>query len=385
MHSFSGIIRSAAAAFVLAAAFLVSCTPAQQGASLALDIPEPVVNNNKGSQFINISADGAWSMELDFGEDTLRWARVKYSEGEGPQANTLYWEVNRGSEPRTLTIILKAKSGSASATFTQNAKLMGQIVTLKSDPVSNWMELPEVNDPSRYFITHDMTIGTRTMRNYSLYLDPDAKISVWVAYPLNPTLSGGTNNRTDAWALDPKVPREYQPVLMHRSFSGYQRGHQLPSRDRCVDEDCNEATFYGTNMTPQLGSLNTQAWEILEEKVRDWSRNFDTLYVVTGADIKGSTRTAADNDGKAITVPVGYFKALLGYEKNASSAKFPSQVGGYIAIGFYFEHRSYDSSTYMRQSMTIDELEAKTGFNFFVNLPDDIESRIESTKSTWWK
>ncbi len=385
MHSFTGIIRSAAAAFVLAAAFLVSCTVQQQGASLALDIPEPVVNNNKGSQFINISADGPWTLELDFGEDTLGWARVKYTEGEGSQSNILYWDINRSEKPRTLKMILTAKSGSASAAFTQNARVKEPDVTLHSDPVPNWMELPETGDPDRYFITHDMTVGARTMRNYSLYLDPDAKISVWVAYPLNPTLSGGINNRTDAWGLDPKVPREYQPVLMYRSFSGYQRGHQLPSRDRCVDEDCNKATFYGTNMTPQLGSLNTQAWETLEERVREWSRDFDTLYVVTGADIIGSTKTAADNDGKAITVPVGYFKALLGYEKNASSAKFPSQVGGYIAIGFYFEHRSYDSSTYMQQSMTIDALEAKTGFNFFVNLPDDIESRIESTKSTWWK
>ena len=29
---------------------------------------------------------------------------------------------------------------------------------------------------------------------------------------------------------------------------------------------------------------------------------------------------------------------------------------------------------------TVDDIEAKTGFDFFVNLPDDIENRIEKEK-----
>ena len=67
----------------------------------------------------------------------------------------------------------------------------------------------------------------------------------------------------------------------------------------------------------------------------------------------------------------------------------PGQVRGYVGIGFYFQHREYDKNSVMSQSMTIDELERKTGFDFFVNLPDKITEQgaatVESTKSTWWK
>ena len=35
--------------------------------------------------------------------------------------------------------------------------------------------------------------------------------------------------------------------------------------------------------------------------------------------------------------------------------------------------------------MTIDELEDMLGIDFFHNLPDDVESRVESAKvSSWW-
>ena len=43
----------------------------------------------------------------------------------------------------------------------------------------------------------------------------------------------------------------------------------------------------------------------------------------------------------------------------------------------------------MNQSMTVTELEEKTGVDFFVNLPSvtDMETarKVESTKDDWWK
>ena len=237
-----------------------------------------------------------------------------------------------------------------------------------------------------------MTLGSAKMRNYSFCLDPDAKISRWVAYPLNKGLIG-SGSRTDEWALDPKVPAAYQSVI----YSGYkssstgewfERGHQLPSADR-LTSGVNQTTFYGTNMTPQRGALNERIWASLEGMVRTWSYSFDTLYVVTGADVAGATEYVLDNVGKQITVPTGYFKALLGYKKNASSSVFPSQVAGYVGIAFYFEHRDYGSSAVMSQAMTIDDLEHRLGYDFFVNLPaligDEKAAQVESVKSSWWK
>ena len=230
-----------------------------------------------------------------------------------------------------------------------------------------------------------MQHGGTTKRNYSFYLDPRACLAIWVAYPLNDNLAG-SGSRTNAWALDPKVPREYQPVIFSGFKGGYDRGHQLPSADR-LTRGANEQTFYGTNMTPQKGELNQKAWATLEGKVRTWANQFDTLYVVTGCDIRGSYDYAYDNDGKDIPVPVGYFKALLGFKKGGTVGNTAKQ-GGYTAIGFYFNHEYYSDSEIMGQSMTIDELEEVMGIDFFPNLEAklgaDLYNKVESTPDSWW-
>ena len=91
-----------------------------------------------------------------------------------------------------------------------------------------------------------------------------------------------------------------------------------------------------------------------------------------------------DNDNKAVTVPTAYFKALLGYKKDLTIA---ASSAGYMAIGFYYPHEGY-SGDHMEKAMTIDELERKTGMDFFVNLPakvgQSISDKVESVQDSWW-
>lgn len=360
---------------------------------VSVSIPLPDAARSASQQFITVSADGSWHIEIDFGENEA-WADVEPEAGDGFRSDiVLSWDRNDG-DPRSCTLTVVTASGdSASAVFRQAGAPPDPgpgtdpdpDPEIHSDPVAKWLELPATDDPDLYFITHDMTRSGKTMRSFSLYYSTDDRLSVWVAYPLNKGLIG-SGSRTDEWEYDPKVPKSLQPVLFSGYRGGYDRGHQLPSADR-YGVGINEKTFYFTNMTPQRGELNQKAWAKLENMVRDWSYSFDTLYVVTGADIRGATEVAYDNQNKAVTVPVGYYKALLGYKKGSSIGGLN---GGYIGIGFYFEHRSYsnDANTIMNQSMSIDELESRLGYDFFVNLPDkvgaDVAARIESEADSWW-
>lgn len=390
-------IHIAAAALALVAAIVVSCTgtgTADADEALAVVVPSPTVPYSADSQFLRITASGEWTLTVECGGETS-WAyfngsdnsRVNRRTGTGNANVVLLWDINTDQTSRKAVLTLERGSRRETAELVQNPKqdepIGGKLV---SEPVRNWMELPAMKDDGRYFFTHDMSLGGVKVRNYSFYLDTDAKIAVWVAYPLNKSLISSGSGRTNDWSLDPKVPAAYQANVSSHSFSGYQRGHQLPSADRYAN-GANEQTFYGTNVTPQLKSLNENAWAALEGYVRDWSKKLDTLYVVTGADISRSTSTVYDNDGKRIAVPNGYFKALLGYKKNAQELG-SGQVSGYIGIGFYFEHKGYNESQIMSQSMTLDALESKLGYDFFVNLPDKIGSsaaaQVESTKTSWW-
>lgn len=377
---------------------LVSCElinpqdPDGQGSSgNSLSVVNNPVSTSEGTQYLTVTASGEWTLSLDFGGVEEEWLSVSAEAGRaGTRKLIMAWSKNEADDARTCVLTLTVGKDKATLNFVQRGLLSVDptpIEGLYPDPVPHWLELPATNDPDLYFFTHNMEHGGKTKRNFSFYLSPRALVAVWVAYPLNDNLAG-TGTRSNAWGLDPKVPRQYQPVLMGGSFpGGYDRGHQLPSADR-LGAGINETTFYGTNMTPQRGSLNEVAWAALEGMVRSWASSFDTLYVVTGCDIRGYTQTARDNDGKQVAVPVGYFKALLGFKKNLSIGNTATQ-GGYTAIGFYFNHEAYDTSEIMDQSTTIDELESMMDMDFFPNLEAVVGSnyyaKIESTKDPWWK
>lgn len=360
-----------------------------------VSVRKPQVGSEAGQTFVSVKSKGTWLLSLSFEEGQEAWAELGTISGIGERNDViLAYEANGVKAPRSLTVTAKCGSNTSECTFTQEAGSGQSDVddTEKSAPsvVPQWLELPAVKDDDGLdFYWHDQVIGGKTMRSWSFDYDPEALVSHWVAYPLNKTLIG-SGSRTDEWGLDPKVPKDRQPVL-YRGFktqtdTRYDRGHQLPSADR-YNHDANVQTFYFTNMTPQRNDFNGHAWADLEAKVRDWARSMDTLYVVTGCTVDDVTEYALDNEGKEVAVPTGYYKALLGYKKDGTIG-ITASTGGYTACAFWYDHKPY-SGDVMNQSMTVAELEEKTGIDFFVNLParTDAETaeKVETTKDSWWK
>ena len=362
--------------------------------SVSVSVRTAQVDNGKGSTFVAVKTEGEWSLSLSFEEGHEAWAELSMTSGRGEQNGIiLTYEANPEDTERELIVEAKCGTNTSMAALTQAAgekQTQNPGPVLKENKATGWLELPAIKDgDGLYFYWHDHVVGGKTMRSWSFDYDPVAMVSHWVAYPLNKGLIG-SGSRTDEWGLDPKIPEEYQPVL-YKGFKSptdtrYDRGHQLPSADR-YNHDANVQTFYFTNMTPQRHDFNGFAWADLEGKVRDWSRSMDTLYVVTGCVVDGASDFAYDNENKEVTVPVAYYKALLGYKKDGTLG-ITAQTGGFTACAFWYDHKPY-SGNVMDQSMTIAELEEKTGVDFFVNLPSQIDDAkakaVEQTKDSWWK
>ena len=248
---------------------------------------------------------------------------------------------------------------------------------------AGWLELPATSESDDWiFLHHGMQIGTRPFRNYSVEWNKKDLVPMWVAYPLTRE-SIGYGKRTDAWGVDPLLGEDEQPYLSNRSYyptNSYTRGHQVPSADR-LGYEANKKTFYGTNMAPQNSDFNEYIWGKLEEKVRNWSKadDTDTLYVVSGCILEGSTLTVGDNRDKKVTVPTYFYKVLLRLSNKH-----------YDAVAILLEHKTYekqDKYDYFPYALSVDALEEKTGMDFFVNLPKDDEDYVEShipSKSDWW-
>lgn len=244
------------------------------------------------------------------------------------------------------------------------------------------LEFPKTKGGRSEVILHSTTAYGNT---YAIEWDHDLRAQRWTCFEIH---SGnnvknwarknweGTSWGGDPFQHDPKVPSNEQPPV-RGEFSGsyypgtnayYQRGHICASEDRIYSKEANEQTFYMTNMMPQVGNFNGKIWADMEDRVRGWAKNVDTLYVCKGGTIdRGDYIVNYTKSG--FIVPRYFFMAVLA--KNAQ---------GYKAMAFWIEHlNSYPSNAKVANYViNVRELEQKTGIDFFCNLPDDVEETVET-------
>ncbi len=186
----------------------------------------------------------------------------------------------------------------------------------------------------------------------------------------------------DPFQPDPYIPEQYRTELSDYSGSGYNRGHICASADRLCNADVNGQTFYLSNMHPQIGKFNSGVWSNMENQVRKWNTNNfrDTLWVCKGGTIgnvylDGKEQTGViDNPRVRMPVPKYFFMALVA-KKN----------GSYKGMAFWAEHKANTDKDLKKYFISIDQLEDRTGIDFFCNLPDKIEENVERMNShTSW-
>ena len=247
-------------------------------------------------------------------------------------------------------------------------------------------------------IVHTLSDGTL---NFCVGYNTKLKASAWTAFKWYAGFSsnnkGWNRNRWrqgetfngyggtgDPFQPDPVLPANMRLTSEDFSNWSYQRGHILGSADRLNSKEANGQTFYLSNISPQLKGFNEQGiWWNLESFLRstlDNSNLRDTLYVVKGGTITNGNYTLIGDDGKLVC-PKYYYMALLAYAK-----KYAKTNGGYYAIAFWMEHKANTDEVSSKYAISIDELEKRTGTDFFCNLPDNIENAVEkSFYLTDWK
>lgn len=375
-------------AFVAFAVLIVSCDPigVKKNSELSLTLNPESAGKEAGKVSVVVRASGAWSLELDFGGDEA-WAELSHSVGTGYKSNVkLSYDANKTGASRSVYVIVSTENDAAEVRFTQTADGAGPDGGTADATSCGWMELPETKTgDGLLWGWHNMTLNGKTMRNYSFYFSAAHYLSYWVAYPLNSSLMGGSGMRDKNFYFDPLLPNSMQADLTFSYRGNYDRGHQLPARDRSASVASNTQTFYATNMTPQRSQFNQKIWQRLEARVQSWASSInpstDTLYVVTGCTVKGSTQSTTDCAGKKMTIPTAYYKAILRYTRSS----------GYAGCAIWLDH---DTDPYRtveeRDMMSIAALEEKLGIDLFVNLPakvgDAKAAEIEAkapTVNTW--
>ncbi len=209
---------------------------------------------------------------------------------------------------------------------------------------------------------------------YGFAYSPKLKGSYWVAYIL--TAKMVKNKKVDRddeeFTKDPLLSENYA-LSSDYYGSGYDRGHMCPAGDMHFNQTAMSECFYMTNIDPQKAGLNRGIWRELEEQVRDWAVDNDSLYIVVGAVYVKNPKKIGKNK---VAVPSILYKVVADI----------SQKDGYKAIAFVFKNKDYpDDADFMDYAISVDSLEHLTGIDFFANFQNEDVEKIETNldKNLW--
>jgi endonuclease G len=219
---------------------------------------------------------------------------------------------------------------------------------------------------------------------YVLSYSRDKGIPNWVSWHLDPSWIGGAQRQND-FRNDTTLPAGwYQVQGTDYSGSGFDRGHHCPSADRTITIPDNSATFLMTNMMPQAPDNNQGPWEVLESYCRTLVSQGNELYIIAGGFGTGGTGSAGGTTNTIanghVNVPAQTWKVIIVLPRNTDGVDDASRVTTStrtIAV-IMPNQQGIRNNDWHNYRVSVDQVEALTGFDFFSNVPVSIQNVIEA-------
>lgn len=198
---------------------------------------------------------------------------------------------------------------------------------------------------------------------YSLSYSESFEQAEWVAYELKKSHLSYNKFDRPYFVQDREVQTGSADWRNYKS-SGFDRGHLCPAGDRRFSYEAFLETFLTSNISPMNHDFNRGVWNDLEKQVRRWAKKKDGVFVITGGVLSDNLNTIGD---EGVAVPDYFYKILA----NKTNAKWE-------VIAFLIPNQPI-SDSYREYATTIDIIESRTGIDFFPNLVDDLEEKLESS------
>ena len=194
---------------------------------------------------------------------------------------------------------------------------------------------------------------------YTLAYNEQHEQAAWVLYKLDGFSHRNKFQRKNDFRKDPFVSTGSASLTDYKG-SGYDRGHLAPAADMKQNRQALSASFYLSNISPQLPSFNRGAWKKLETLVRRWSETSAPLYVVTAGVLESDLQTIGVN---GVSVPKQFYKIVYApKEEKMFAFLMPNQKITAPLPSFV---------------VSVDSLEVLTGIDFFPQLEDGAEALLE--------
>ena len=341
-----------------------------------------------------------WGTSENLGEDTQSESSVTGTDGSftvtltGLSSNTTYYYrayigVREGGKYEFyyggVKSFTTAKANEGSGTGKQGGWFELPVMDYK---VTQDGYMQDNSNPDIYYAYHISDIGSR---NYTVCYNGAYHCAEWVAAPRHSIWSAGSG-RSDNYNYDPDIPKNVQQAKTSGSTSGYNRGHMLGSAERTGSALTNSQVFYITNIAPQNSTwfnLEGGGWNLLEKFV-DGFECSDTLYVVIGTYFEEFTdgygnsahKQKAAFMGSDVQIPTAFYYAMMRTKKGNTGKSLKNCTADEIMCAAFV--RAHASGTKgqkvsAKEMMSIDQLEALTGYDYFPNVPNAPESTFKAS------
>ena len=199
---------------------------------------------------------------------------------------------------------------------------------------------------------------------YALCYNEKREQADWVAYTLDASKLEKNAKRTNDFREDCEIATGSAALDDYRR-SGYDRGHLAPAGDMAYSPQAMSESFLLSNISPQPHAFNEGVWNSLEQHFRSLAKSHEKLYVATGPVFeKPSYPTIGSNK---VAVPEFFYKAAL------------IQDGVEFKMEAYIIPASAEKDNYKKYRVSVDQMEKRTGIDFFYLLDDALENKLEAS------
>lgn len=221
----------------------------------------------------------------------------------------------------------------------------------------------DLTESNNYLVVHS---------GFILSYNKDRGGANWVAWHLSKTDIADAE-RTNAFAPDTSLPRDWWIKPTDLILKGYDRGHLCPSEERTDSDKNNRETFLMSNMVPQTARLNRGAWKSLETYIQKTiPKTNSEAYIIAGC--YGDKGRIKDK----ITIPTNCYKIAVIMPEGDNDLRRITKNTRVIAVDM--PNESDNKSGWRNYITTVDDLESKTGYDFLSSLPKQIEAVLEAGK-----
>ena len=116
---------------------------------------------------------------------------------------------------------------------------------------------------------------------YTLSYSEPYELPSWTAYQLTPEQAKATGTFKDKYVEDPLVTTGSASTKDYKD-AGFIMGQLVPPEDMFTSPQAVEETFLMSNTVPQKPAFNKYIWKTIEKLIREWAKEGNTLYIVTG-------------------------------------------------------------------------------------------------------